>query len=260
MASSWKGMVGAILVADNPSANMGASSLVLADRLRREGYEVILTMSCRDRNRMGLGSTALGAAAASLKSIVCVSGDYPNFGDHPDSKPVYDLDSVQLLSMLREMETGRDLYGNPLDASPSFFLGAAVCPAADPLLPQLMKARKKAAAGAEFFITLPIFSRDQLDPFLDEVQDLPVKILAGVMLPSFAQIDGYWDGSIPGTFIPEDLVGAWRDGGEEAFASSSVNHVKRLIEDLKSSGRVAGICISASEREAEIAALLQQEL
>lgn len=255
-ASSWKGKVDGILVTDNPSARMGISHLVLGEMLKREGHDVILTISCRDRNRMALGSTALGAAALSIGTILCVSGDYFTFGDHPEAKPVYDLDSVQLIAMLQEMQNGRDAAGNSLDASLSFCLGAAVCATADPLLPQLMKARKKVAAGAVFFVTLPIFTTDQLDPFLGAVKDLAVKIIAGVLLPSYREIAGYQDGSIPGTFIPEFLVSRWRDEGDEAFLTSSAEHVRKLISDLRASGKVEGVCISASGRESEVQGLL----
>jgi methylenetetrahydrofolate reductase (NADPH) len=256
LASSWKGKVDTILLADNPSGVMGVSPLVPAQTLKREGHDVVMTLSCRDRNRMALGSAALGAAALSIGSILCVSGDYFNFGDHPDAKPVYDLDSVQLIGMLREMENGKDIGGNALAKPLDLFLGAAVCPTADPLAPQLAKARKKAMAGAEFFITLPIFATEQLSPFISGAKDLPVKILAGVLLPSYQEIAQYRDGSIPGTFIPEELAQRWRDEGEEAFQSSSAGHVRKLISELKASGDVAGVCVSASGRESEIAGLL----
>lgn len=256
LASTWKGKIGGILVADNPSAVMGVSQLILAYTLKTGGHDVIMTISCRDANRLALGSAALGAAAASIRSILCVSGDYFNFGDHPEAKPVYDLDSVQLIGMLREMGNGRDIAGNSLNTPVSFYLGAAVCAAADPLGPQVMKARKKVAAGADFFITLPIFTVEQLDPFLDSVKDLAVKILAGVLLPSYREIAQYREGSIPGTFIPETLVSRWRDEGEEAFQASSAAHTKQLISRLRESGKVSGVCISASGREAEIEGLL----
>ncbi len=256
LASSWKGKVDSILVADNPSGVMRISPLVQAESFKREGHDVIMTLSCRDRNRMALGSTALGAAALSIGSILCVSGDYFNFGDHPDAKPVYDLDSVQLIGMLREMQNGRDIGGNAIDGTLSFCLGAAVCATADPLPPQMLKARKKVLAGAEFFITLPIFTAEQLDSFVAGVKDLPVKVLAGVLMPSYQEIAQYRDGSIPGTFIPEDLVNRWRDEEEESFVSSSAGHVRKLISELKQSGKVAGVCVSASGRESEISGLL----
>ncbi|MEJ2716372.1 MAG: methylenetetrahydrofolate reductase [Deltaproteobacteria bacterium] len=255
-ADSWKDKVDAILVADNASARMGASSLIVAEMLKRAGREVILTVSCRDRNRLDLGSTALGAAAVSLQSIFCVSGDFFTYGDHPESKPVYDLDSVQLIAMLRQMENGTDIAGNSVDSPPSFFLGAAVCPTADPLGPQLAKARKKIGAGADFLITLPIFSIEQLTPLFNDMGPLSVKIIAGVFLPSYEEIGRYRDGSIPGTFIPGELVNQWKDQGPEAFLSSSAGHVRELISELRSSGKVAGVCISASGREAEVADLL----
>jgi 5,10-methylenetetrahydrofolate reductase len=205
---------------------------------------------------VALGSAALGSAALSIGSVLCVSGDHFNFGDHTDAKPVYDLDSVQLIGMLRSMENGKDVSGNSLDGSFSFCVGAAVCPTADPLGPQLMKAKKKAAAGADFFVTLPIFTVDQLDLFLDGVKDLSVKILAGVLLPSYEEVGRYVDGSIPGTFIPEPLVSQWKGETEESFRSSSAGLVKNLISQLRGSGKVAGVCISSSGRESEIEGLL----
>jgi len=255
LVASWKGKIDAVLVADNPSARMGLSALITAETLKREGHEVILTISCRDRNRLDLASTALGAGAAGIGTVLCVSGDHPKFGDHPGAKPVYDLDSVQLISMLKEIGNGRDVSGNPVESPPSFFLGAAVCAGADPLGPQLMKARKKTAVGASFFITLPIFSLEQLIPFLDGVNGLPVKVIAGVFLPSFEEISRYFDGSIPGTFIPEDLVARWRNDGEAAFRDSSAQAARKLIAELRG-GKVAGVCISATGRESEISGLL----
>jgi 5,10-methylenetetrahydrofolate reductase len=235
---------------------MGISPLVLSERLKREGYDLIMTISCRDRNRMALGSSALGAAALSIESVLCVSGDYFNFGDHPEAKPVYDIDSVQLLQMLRDMGEARDAAGNALGNPVSFFLGAAVSAAADPLFPHLMKLRKKIAAGAEFVITLPVFSLEQFDTFLAAAKDLPVKILAGVLLPSYQEVVRYEDGSIAGTLIPETLVNRWREEGEDTFLASSAGHVRDLISTLRESGDVAGVCISASGRESEIEGLL----
>jgi 5,10-methylenetetrahydrofolate reductase len=255
--SSWKGKVNTILVADNPLAMMGMSSLVVADTLKREGHDVMIAMSCRDHNRIALGSTALAAAALSIWSILCVSGDYVSFGDQLEAKPVFDLDSVQLISMIREMENSSDTDEERTTGETfSFFLGAAACATADPLSAQLMKARRKIAAGADFLITLPVFTMEQLTPFLEGVKDFPVKILAGVLLPSYQQIARYVDGSIPGTFIPKDLVNIWKDAGEETFLSTSADHTRKLISELRNSGKVAGVCISASGRESEIEGLL----
>ncbi len=256
LVSSWNGKVGSVLVADNPCGRMGISALYLAEAIRNGGGDPILTMSCRDRNRIALGSIALAAAAASLNTVLCVSGDYPRFGDHPQAAAVYDLDSVQLISMLKDMENGRDIAGNPLSSSLSFLVGGAVCPTADPLGPQLMKTRKKVKAGADFLITLPVFTAEQPASFFEAAGDVGVKIVVGVLLPSYQEIQAYRDGSIPGTFIPGDLVEQWRSLSEEEFLSASRAHVKKLISDFRSSGTVAGVCISASGRESEIAEML----
>ena len=123
-------------------------------------------------------------------------------------------------------------------------------------MPQVMKARKKVAAGANFFITLPVFSAGQLDRFLEDFKESPVKIFAGVLLPTYPEIARYEDGSIPGTFIPQELIYQWRDQGEEAFQASSMDHVKNLISRLKDSSKVQGVCISAPGRESEMERLI----
>ncbi|MEW6113955.1 MAG: hypothetical protein AB1664_17610, partial [Thermodesulfobacteriota bacterium] len=179
-----------------------------------------------------------------------------NFGDNPAAKPVYDLDSVQLIGMLGDMQYGSPSAGSNPAEPPSFFLGAAVRATAEHSMPHLMKARKKIAAGAEFVVTLPIFAVNELEPLLSGLSGNSTKILAGVLLPSYEQIQGYQDGSIPGTIIPEELVRSWKDAGEEAFISSSATHVKKLIAELKTSGKVAGVCVSATGRESEIEGLL----
>jgi len=256
LVASWKGKVGSVLITDNASARLGVSALLTAERLGREGIEPILTVSCRDSNRIALGSTILGAAAASVRTLLCVSGDHPTFGDHRDAKPVYDIDSVQLIAMVRAMEQGRDTAGNELQPLPGFCLAAAACTSADPLAPQLGKARKKVRAGVDFFVTLPVFGISQLEPFLYGLDDLPIKVIAGVLLPRYEEVARYKDGSIPGTFIPHDLVELWRTLDPETFRTASADHTTRLVADLRSWGKVAGVCVSAPGREDEILGIL----
>ena len=256
IASSWKGKISSILIPNNASAKMGVSSLILAERLKSEGHGIILTLSCRDTNRIGLGSIALGAAAIGIDTLLCVSGDHTTAGDHQAAKPVYDLDSVQMLSMLEDMQNGKDCGGNPLDQSPSFFKGAAVSATATPLGPQLMKVKKKIAAGAGFLITLPVFTQEQIAPFFEAADELTIPILVGVLLPSYQDIAEYQAGAIPGTPIPVDLVNTWKKLDEDAFRSASVEHARDLITKLRDSGKFAGISISASNREADIQELL----
>lgn len=256
LASSFKGKVDAVVVGDNSSAIMGVSSLVLSERLKREGHDVILTVSCRDCNRMALGSTVLGAAAIGVDSILCVSGDYFNFGDHRDAKPVYDLDSVQLLGMIREMQDGRDTAGNPIDGPLSFATGAVVRAIDDDLEPHIMKAKKKVSAGARFLVTLPIFAAEELEALLEGLTDVQAKIIAGVFLPSYDQIESYGAKPIAGTLIPDDLAKSWKDAGPEGFNAASADLARKLISDLRSSGKVAGVCVGTTGRNSEIAALL----
>lgn len=254
--SGWEGKVDGIVVGDNPYGRLGVSALVAAQRLKDEGWSVIMTIACRDRNRLALGSTALAAAAIGVDSVLCVSGDYFTFGDHRDAKPVFDFDSVQLLGMLKDMSQGRDAAGNNLGKPISFHAGAALRTTDDYHLPHIMKAKKKVAAGAEFLITLPVFSVEQVRSFLTEANNLAANIIAGVLLPFKQEIDRYTDGSIPGTIIPADLVNRWQSEDDEAFTASSIAHVKELIGRLRDSERIAGVCVSAPGREADIEQLL----
>ncbi len=171
--------VDAVVVSDNRYGVARMSPLVAALRLAEKDAEVILTLACRDRNRLALTSDLLGAAAAGVANLLLVSGDFPTLGDQPGSKPVYDLDSVTALGLAGQLMAGRDGAGVELVGAPEFFLGAAAAPAADPLEPQLMKLAKKLAAGAGFLITNPVEDTAVLDAFLARAPE-GVPILAMV--------------------------------------------------------------------------------
>ena len=156
--------VDAINVTDLQSSVMRLGSLAVSVLLKQKGFEPIYQLTCRDRNRLALQSDLLSAAALGIENVLITTGDHPTLGDHPQAKPVFDLDSVQLLQAARKLETGRDLNGNKLIGTfPKFCLGAAVNPGADPWEPQLMKMDKKVAAGAEFFQTQAVFDLKTFD-------------------------------------------------------------------------------------------------
>jgi methylenetetrahydrofolate reductase (NADPH) len=178
--SSLQGKVKAFGVPDNEHARMRLSALVAAVLVKGAGGEPLLHLTCRDRNRLALESDLLGAAALGLENILVLSGDYVTLGDHPQAKPVYDADSVQLLQIARGLMEGSDSAGLPLEGNPNFYLGAALIPEAEPLGPQLLKFRKKVAAGAQFFVTSPIFDLERFRRFRETLGEQAVKILACV--------------------------------------------------------------------------------
>ena len=199
-------VVDAINVTDNQGANMHISPLAAAALLVRAGIEPVLQLTCRDRNRLALQSELLGASALGVVNVLALSGDHISFGDHAAAKPVFDLDSVQLLQTIATLGAGRDLSGAPLHGVPSFFAGAAAAPEAEPFPLTLMKLEKKVAAGARFFQTQALFSTDRLRFFRDAVAHLPVKVIAGVLVLKSAAMARYINKHIPGLTVPENVV------------------------------------------------------
>lgn len=177
--------VDALVVSDNQGANLRQAPWWAAHRLAETTpAEVILTLTCRDRNRLSLGGDILAAAASGVDNLLLVSGDFVSLGDHPQAKPVYDLDSVQALMLAQGLAQGHDLNGQELAGAPEFCLGAVLAPEARPLAPQLVKLRKKRAAGAGFFITRPLSGPDALKTFLQEAGELGAPLIAGVQARS----------------------------------------------------------------------------
>jgi len=196
----------AVNVTDNQGANMRMSPLVLASLLCREGVEPVLQMTCRDRNRMALQSDLLGAAALGIENLLLLSGDHARFGDHPGARPVFDLDSVQLLQVAEGLCEGRDMSGKPLTASPRFFAGAAVNPEAEPFELMFQKVEKKAEAGARFFQTQAVFEPEKLERFMEAARPLNVPVLVGVLLLKSARMARFLNENIPGVRVPQRVI------------------------------------------------------
>ena len=181
LAQGLAGKADALVLADNPGATARMDPLLAAAKLSNgSGGEVVLTLTCRDGNRLSLTARMLAAAAAGVKNLLLVSGDHVSLGDHPQAKAVYDLDSVQALLLAGQLAQGHDLAGGELEDAPSFFAGAAVCLQAEPRAAQLMKLGKKVAAGAGFVITMPVDGADQFKAFVEQAGSLERPILAGV--------------------------------------------------------------------------------
>jgi len=198
--------IDAINVTDNQGACMRMSPLALARLLVEHGYEPILQLTCRDRNRMALQSDLLGAAAMGIENLLLLTGDHPKFGDHAASRPVFDLDSVQLLQATRGLTQGIDMAGKKLSARPSFFCGAAVAPAAQPQQLVLKKFVKKVSSGADFFQTQAVFQRQQLSDFMSAAAPHQVPIILGVLLLKNAKMAEFLNRNIPGVQVPQDLI------------------------------------------------------
>ena len=201
-----KDKVDAMNVTDHQSSVMRFPSLGGCLLVKEQGGEVILQMTCRDRNRMALQSDLLGAAAFGIENLLLLSGDHSKFGDHPDARPVFDLDSVQLLDMTAGLMTGVNMVGKPLNGVPTFFPGAAVNPAAEPFELMFQKVSKKVFSGARFFQTQSIFDRVALERFMLAMAPLGTPVIAGVLLIRSANMARFLNENIPGVQVPQTLL------------------------------------------------------
>ena len=227
-----RGRVDAINVTDLQSSVMRLGSLAVCSLLKQKGFEPVLQVTCRDRNRLALQSDILSAAALGIENILILTGDHTTMGDHPDAKPVFDLDSVQLLQVARMLESGTDMKGNKLQgAPPKFCLGAVVNPGADPIEPQILKMEKKIAAGAEFFQTQAIYDVKTFENFLSKTKHLKATILAGIVLLKSAGMARFMNKNVAGVFVPDDLIKEMEETKDKA--AKSVEIAARLIKELK---------------------------
>jgi len=211
---------------------MRLGSLAVSALLKQHGFEPIFQLTCRDRNRLALQSDLLSAAALGIENVLCLTGDHTTLGDHPEAKPVFDLDSVQLLQVAGKLQEGLDMKGNKLDgAPPRFCLGAVVNPGSDPLEPQILKMEKKIEAGARFFQTLAVYDIKIFEHFLRKIEHLKIPVMAGIVLLKSAGMARYMNKNVAGVFVPEDLIKEMEATKDKV--AQSVDIASRLIKALK---------------------------
>ncbi|MCU0666627.1 MAG: methylenetetrahydrofolate reductase [Candidatus Omnitrophica bacterium] len=224
--------VDAYNVTDLQSSVMRLSSFGMCVALKQKGFEPILQVTCRDKNRLALQSELLSAASLGIENVLILTGDHPSLGDHPDAKPVFDLDSVQLLQAAKKLQQGEDMKGNKLIGKPpSFCLGAVVNPGADPLEPQVMKMEKKIEAGAEFLQTQAVYDVKLFENFLNKTKHLKTPVMAGIVLLKSAGMARYMNKNVPGVFVPEDLIKEMEATKDKQ--ATCVEIAARLIKELK---------------------------
>ena len=251
-----KDKVDALNVTDNQSSVMRISSLAVCKLIKEKGGEAILQMTCRDRNRLALQSDLLSAHVLGIKNVLCLTGDYITIGDHKEAKPVFDLDSVQLIQAIRGLEKGKDLAGNDITGSPRFFVGAVVTPEADPIEPQLLKFEKKVRAGAEFFQTQAIYEIGNFKKFMQYARQFKVKIMAGIVLLTSAGMARYMNENVPGIFVPQALIDEMAGAGKGKGLEKGIEIAGRMIRQLKDENVCDGVHIMAIGREGSIPAIL----
>jgi 5,10-methylenetetrahydrofolate reductase len=226
-----KGRVDAINVTDLQSSVMRTGSLAMCKLLIERGLEPIFQITCRDRNRLALQSDLLSAAVFGIQNVLVLTGDHPALGDHPGAKPVFDLDSMQLLGVIRELQSGKDMAGKELKGTPKFCVGAVVNPGADPIEPEIIKMEKKIEAGAQFFQTQAIYEMHLFEQFLEASSHLKTTIIAGIVLLKSAGMARYMNKNVSGVFVPENLIQEMEQAKDKS--AKSIEIAARLIKELK---------------------------
>lgn len=215
-AKQLLGRVHGVNVTDNTAAVVRAGSLPVCRLLYEMGHDPVMQLTCRDRNRIAMQSDLLGAHMLGIRNVLCLTGDYPTVGDHKEAKPVYDLDSVQVMQLVQGLNQGRDMVGNKLDGSTAFTIGAAVTPEAELVGPVLAKFEVKIKAGAQFFQTQAVYNSDLFASFMRAVRPFKAKVLAGILLLRNAKMAEFMNANIPGMSVPKDMIDELRAAGNKS--------------------------------------------
>jgi methylenetetrahydrofolate reductase (NADPH) len=252
-----KDSVDAMNVTDHQSSVMRYPSLGGCLKVKELGGEVILQMTCRDRNRLALQADLLFASSRGIQNVLCLTGDSIVLGDHKEAKSVFDLDSSQLLETIRILESGKDLGGNDLDGAVSFCAGAIVTPEADPLEPQLIKFEKKIEAGAEFIQTQAVYDLDRFKKFMDYARQFHVKILAGIILLTSAPMARFMNKNIAGVFVPQDLIDEIAAAPKGQALNKGIEIAGRMIKRIHEEKICDGVHIMAIGKEETVPEIMQ---
>ena len=257
-AKTYLSGITAVNVTDNQSSVMRMGSLATCAKLKEAGLNPIFQLTCRDRNRIALQSDILSAAALGIDNILCLTGDHTKMGDHPQAKPVFDLDSVSLLHTVKTLEEGHDLAGNELVGEPpKFAKGAVVSPCSDSLDAQLVKMERKVMAGAEYFQTQAVFEADKFISFMEKAKQFGVPVQLGVIIPKNAGMCKFMNRNVAGIHIPDDMIEELAADKERAKAGiTGVEIAARIIKARKP--YCQGVHIMALGWEAKVPDLLKQ--
>jgi methylenetetrahydrofolate reductase (NADPH) len=258
-----KDWVDAANVTDNQSAVVRMATWAGSVVALQEGVEPVMQLQCRDRNRIALQSDLLGAAALGIPNVLLLTGDHTRFGDHPDAKPVFDLDSIQLIWTARTMrQQARLLSGRELKPAPNWFIGAVENPFAPPLKWRAERLAKKVAAGAQFMQTQFIYDLKIFAEFMQQVRDLGLDqkcaILAGVGPIKSLRALEHMRAEVPGMYVPDEVVRRLRGVPEDRVAAEGLALCSEIIAQVKTMPGVAGVHVMAFSWEEAIPEILER--
>jgi methylenetetrahydrofolate reductase (NADPH) len=262
-ASYLKGNVDAVNVTDGQTAVVRMASWAACLIGKEQGLEPTVQMTCRDRNRIALQMDILGVAALGINNMLCLTGDHQVFGNHPMAKGVFDLDSIQLIKMVKDMRDEKKFQcGDTMEVPPRLFIGAAENPFADPFEFRVFRLGKKVAAGVDFIQTQIVYNVDKFAKWMEAVRDQgldkKVKILAGVAPIKSIGAARYMQTKVPGMDVPEQIITQLKAVPKEQVSKQGIKQCVEIINRIKEIKGVAGIHLMAIEWEEAVPEIVEQ--
>jgi methylenetetrahydrofolate reductase (NADPH) len=254
-----KDKVDALNVTDNQSSVMRYPSLGVCLLIKEHGGEPVLQVTCRDRNRLAIQADLLFAYSRGVSNVLCLTGDSIDVGDHKEAKPVFDLDSVQLIRLVHTLGSGQDMVGNALDGGIDFCVGTSASPSSDPLEPQLIKVEKKLRAGVAFIQTQAVYDLDELKRFTEFVRNIDknVRILAGIVPVIGVKMAAYMNENVPGVFIPQPIIDELAGAPKGTGVAKGIEIAARMIRQIRDEKVCDGVHIMFIGREEKVPEILE---
>ena len=246
-------LVTAFNLTDSAASRMAMAPIAVAHLLKDRGMESTLQIAGRDRNRLAIQADMLAAHALGVANIVCMTGDPPSAGDHPEAKPVFDLGAEDILKAASSLASGRDLSGNSLKDGPNFFRGAVVNVAVPDLGREIARMEKKIESGAQFFQTNAVYDPSGFEAFMKRVEEFNVPILAGIIMLKSARQARYMTERIPGVVVPDHLTVELERA--ENLAEASIEMTGRIVRNV--APMCQGVHIMAIGWERRIPAVME---
>lgn len=238
-AAYLKGLVDAVNVTDQQAGVMKLGSLACCRLLKEFGIEPIMQITCRDKNRIALQSELLSASVLGISNVLVLTGDPITIGDHPQAKPVFDLDVAELISTIKKLENGQDMTGHKLDGSPKIAIGAALNPCVEDLDTEIAKTRKKIESGAEFFQTQGIFDVARFKRFIERYrrEGFSAPILGGIILIKSIKMANFMNEKIPGICIPKEIITRFEATNDAKSVSvetacETINAIREVVQGI----------------------------
>ena len=262
-AGLLKGYTDAVNITDNQTAIVRMSSISVATMLLGLGIEPTIQMTCRDRNRLAIQADLLGASALGIKNLLCLTGDHLHFGNHLTARGVHDLDSIQLVAMVKALRDEKKFANGEVieTVEPRFLIGAAENPFADPFDYRPYRLAKKVAAGADFIQTQLIYNVPKFKEFMKRVVDLGIHekcyILAGVGPIKSIGMARYMQNSVPGMDVPEDIIARLKSVPKEQVRKEGIRQCAEIIHEMRQIPGVRGVHVMAIEWEEAVPEILE---